>query len=290
MKNIGTILKTGGLLLMATALTQCSSCTDKQQSAEKPQLMATAETSWQENPNTEGCKLYADYPTDSTTALSQNIREWMNETLGGTYTGNLNDGQKMLEYYGQQRAEKIRQGIAEFGENSAMGHSAYYVQIRNKFETEKFVTYTSEIYEYSGGAHGGEVEIGGVFRKSDGRRFGWDMFTEEGKTALRDLIKEELKTKYFKVKTDEEFYSMLLAENARYIFPLPETDPICMRSGVKFVYQQYEIAPYAAGIPFCVIPYEKLTDLYTVTVRPLIVSTTDEVATKLSLEKHLQNK
>lgn len=265
-----------------------ASCIKEKQDDEKENpLMETAATSWEENQTTEGCKLYADYPSDSTSALSRNIREWINENLGGTYEGSLNDGQKLIEYYGKKRAGQVKRDIAEFGENTSMDKSIYYVQIRNKFETGSFVTYTSEVYEYAGGAHGSEAETGGVFRKSDGRRFGWDMFTGEGQAALRDIIKEKLKNKYFKAKNDEEFYTMLMTEEARYMFPLPVTDPICLRSGVKFVYQQYEIAPYVAGKPFCIIPYDKLKGLFTVTMKPLVESTKDIVATKLSLERYL---
>lgn len=292
MEITGKIFKAGGLGVIIAAFSfAATSCEDCQENKKKePSLIELKETSWEEKGTVEGCKLYADYPADSTSALSQNIREWINERLGGVYDGSLNDGQKMIEYYGKKRADQIKRDIAEVGENSAMGKSMYYVQIRDKFETGQFVTYTSEVYEYAGGAHGSEVETGAVFRKSDGRRFGWDMFTAEGQTKLRDIIKNELKEKYFKAKSDEEFYSMLLAENARYIFPLPVTDPICLKGGVKFVYQQYEIAPYAAGMPFCIIPYDKLSDLFTVTMRPLAESTTDTVATKLFPEKFMNLK
>lgn len=292
MKAKGNIFKVSGYILMAAALMLgIASCIKDKEKEEKPDpLMKITSTSWKENETAEGCKLYADYPSDSTSALSQNIREWINETLGGTYEGDLNDGQKLIAYYGQKHADQVKREIEEIGENTAMDKSVYYVQIRNKFETERFITYTAEIYEYAGGAHGGDVEIGGVFRKSDGRRFGWDMFTSEGKTTLRNMIKEELKNNYFKANNDEEFYAMLMTEEAKYIFPLPVTAPICLRNGVKFVYQQYEIAPYAAGKPFCIIPYEKLTGLFTVTMKPLVESTTDIVATKLSLEKYLDMK
>lgn len=289
MKITGKFLNVSSFCIMTATLSFITaSCRDQQKdTTEEPSLLELKAVSWEENKTVEGCKIYADYPSDSTTALSQNIREWMNEQLGGIYEGNLNDGEKMIGFYGKKRVDEIRRNIEEFGENSAMDKSVYYVQIRDKFETASLVTYTSEIYEYSGGAHGGEVEIGSVFRKSDGRRFGWDMFTAEGQTALRDIIKNELKEKYFKVKSDEEFYSMLLAEEARYVFPLPDSAPYFMRNGVKFIYQQYEIAPYAAGKPYCIIPYEKLTDFFTATMKPLVASTKDKVATELFPAKYM---
>ena len=239
----------------------------------------TENVEWNEKESEEGCKLSADYPTDGTCATAQNIREWMNEQLGGTYRGNLDNGKGMLEYYGTERAEQVKRDIAELGENTAMDHASYFVKFRKAFETEKFVTYTSDIYVYSGGAHGGTTLSGGVFRKPDGRRFGWDMFKPQSTDKLRGMIKEGLKRDYFKVENDEEFYAMLLAENARYDFPLPATDPVCMPDGVQFIYQQYEIAPYAAGIPSCTLPYDSLQGLFTVTMEPLVESTTNSLAT-----------
>ena len=49
---------------------------------------------------------------------------------------------------------------------------------------------------------------------------------------------------------------------------------------MQFIYQQYEIAPYAAGIPTCTVPYTELKGLFTTTVEPLIESTTDSPAMK----------
>ena len=56
------------------------------------------------------------------------------------------------------------------------------------------------------------------------------------------------------------------------------TAPVCRPNGVEFIYQQYEIAPYAAGIPTCTLPYDSLENLFTVTMKPLIESTTDSLA------------
>lgn len=291
MRKNRIIFKVGGIGIMAAmlALSVISCKKNKTQDTKKEELlMPITEVAWEENQSTEGCKLYADYPSDSTSALARNIREWINESLGGIYSGSLNDGKQMIEFYGKKRAEKVKKDIAEYGENTAMEKSMYYVQLRNKFETKQFITYTSEIYEYSGGAHGSESQTGAVFRKEDGRKFGWDMFTIEGQIKLRDLIKNEIKTKYFKAKSDEEFYAMLLAPDARYIFPLPVTAPICLRSGVRFVYQQYEIAPYAAGMPSCTIPYEVLENYFTTTARPMMESHTDSVATIVSVAKYLK--
>ncbi len=280
MKKRGLCLKYGGFSAVTLVLAfGLASCHPKGKAgSDQDGAIKTEDITWEENPSAEGCKLVAAYPSDSSGAAAQNIREWINEQLGGTYAGSLDDGKKLLEYYGTERADQVKREIAEIGKNTALDSSVYYVQFKRAFETGKFITYTAETYEYSGGAHGSESLTGGVFRKTDGRRFGWDMFTASGKEKLRGMIKDGLKRKYFKANSDEEFYAMLLEENARYTFPLPETEPICGAHGVQFIYQQYEIAPYSAGLPTCVLPYDSLENLFTVTMKPLIESTTDTLA------------
>lgn len=266
------------LLAVALGVTSCIPKSGDGQATSENKELPTTPVSWEEKPSAEGCKLTANFPTDSTTAVARNIREWINEELGGSYAGDMLDGQGMMEYYGQKQAEEFKRDLEEIGQNTAMGSSAYYAQFKKVFETGKFITYTSEIYRYAGGAHGGESLTGTVFRKSDGRRFGWEMFTAEGKEKLRDMIKERLKKNYFKANSDEDFYAMLLDKDASYSFPLPESAPICRANGVQFIYQQYEIAPYAAGIPTCTLPYASLEGLFTVTMKPLIESVTDSLA------------
>ncbi|MDE6438615.1 MAG: RsiV family protein, partial [Muribaculaceae bacterium] len=46
--------------------------------------------------------------------------------------------------------------------------------------------------------------------------------------------------------------------------------PYFMKDGVVFLYQQYEIACYAAGMPACVIPYSALLPFMTPAARELV--------------------
>lgn len=274
MKKKEMLLKCSGLGLAISVFSLClTSCLPGNKSGEKAgSEIDTEEVSWVENDTEEGCKLSADYPTGGTGTVNQNIREWINEELGGTYNGDLKDGRKVLEFYGKAYVEQVKKNIAEIGENTALEHYTYIVEFDKAFETDAFVTYTSEVYEYAGGAHGSTMKGGEIFRKEDDRKIGWDMFTTEGKEALRNMLKDGLMKDYFEVKDEEEFYNMLLVDNARYAFPLPETAPIFMSDGVQFIYQQYEIAPYASGIPACTLSYESLKDLFTTTMKPLIES------------------
>ena len=119
--------------LLALALGMASCHLEKKNGTDQSRAIKTEDITWEEKPSSEGCKLAAAYPTDNSSVVTQNIREWMNEQLGGTYTGSLDDGKKLLEYYGTERAEQVKRDIAEIGENTAMDVSAYYVQLPLKY-------------------------------------------------------------------------------------------------------------------------------------------------------------
>ena len=271
MKNIQYIL------LYSTIIFTIVSCKQKDTRDSDDARFKVENCSWEENPDAVGCKIAVSYPVNDD-IISNSVREWINEELGGTYPGNLNNSDSVITYYGMKRAEEIREMIEGFEDDIALKNSCYYLQIKKVFETTELVSFTSQIYQYSGGAHGGESIIGAVFRKSDGRRFGWDMFTDNGKEKLREMIKNNLKNNYFKVSSDEEFYGHIFDENASYVFPLPATAPIFNPNGVTFIYQQYELSAYAAGMPKCTIPYDSIAELCTSTAQSLIKSTNDHIA------------
>lgn len=114
-----------------------------------------------------------------------------------------------------------------------------------------------------------QTVAGTTFRKSDGRRFGWEMFRSDATQQLRELVKKGLMT-YFKVKTDNELQGMLLDQNNMNYLPLPVTQPYMTKDGVKFIYQSYEIAPYAAGQPSFTLPYAQAWPLMTTAAQQMI--------------------
>ena len=80
-------------------------------------------------------------------------------------------------------------------------------------------------------------------------------------------MKEGLKS-YFNVDTDEELNTCGLIDLT--VVPLPACSPLFTEKGALFIYQQYEIACYAAGAPEFVIPYEKLIPYLGITAKKLI--------------------
>ena len=223
-------------------------------------------------------KIIVDFPTSGNPILMNAIREYISESLGisyagemennmqGSYSGDLGDGQKMIDYYFDLKYKEFKNAHDEMAEHMQGDVPTYAseTEIHYLYETDKFVTYEMKKYEDMGGAHGGTFISGMTFRKSDGRRVEWDLFTK----SMQDVIKKGLK-KYFEVNTDEELENSLSLENT-YLLPLPATPPVFTKEGVLFTYQQYEIAAYAAGLPSFIVPYNEAKSLMNTTGNNLL--------------------
>ena len=223
-------------------------------------------------------KIIVDFPTSGNPILMNAIREYISESLGisyagelennmqGSYDGDLSNGQKMIDYYFDLKYKEFKKAHDLMAENMTgdVPTFASETEIHFLYETDQFVTYEMKKYEDMGGAHGGTFISGMTFRKSDGRRVEWDLFTK----SMQDVIKKGLK-KYFEVNTDEELENSLSLENT-YLLPLPATPPVFTKEGVLFTYQQYEIAAYAAGLPSFIVPYDEAKSLMNTTGKNLL--------------------
>ena len=206
-------------------------------------------------------KITADFPETGNFFVINNIREWMSEQLGGTYEGNLENATQMFDHYQKAMLQDFQQNIVpDLPDIDGISCDREYY-FEKKDETDRYVTYYYSHEGFSGGAHGWHISQGQTFRKSDGRRVDYDIFREESKDELAELVKDNIFTQYFE-SDKEQFENGLLVENPDY-FPLPETTPYFTSDGVVFVYQQYEIAPYALGLPNCVISYDLIEPFLT---------------------------
>lgn len=216
----------------------------------------------------------ADFPAKVNSTLSNAVCEYINETLGGSYNGNIAKTDSMLSFYGKAQADTLTQWQKESGQ--ADFQYLYNYSIAKVYETNTYVTYQSSHNAFTGGAHGMYSESGITFRKSDGRRFDKDMFRNTESEGFHKLIKEGLKH-YFaqngqKIHTDEQLKELLLTDSSVDYLPLPLSAPYLTPDGVTLTYQHYEIAPYAAGILKFTVPYTKIRPYLTTTILKLIDS------------------
>lgn len=213
-------------------------------------------------------KLDIDFPESGNFFVINNIREWMSEQMGGTYEGRAEDGDRMMTHYKSSILTDFQENIIP--DMPPIPDVSCYkdIKIKKLQETDRFVTFVYTQEGYSGGAHGWYLMEGQTFRKSDGRRIDYDIFREESKDELAQLIMDNIFTQYFE-SDKKQFESLLTMENNDF-FPLPVSAPIFREDGVEFVYQQYEIACYAAGLPACVISYDLIEPFLTQAGRSLV--------------------
>ena len=120
-------------------------------------------------------------------------------------------------------------------------------------QTDLYVTYISEGYVYTGGAHPLPWYWGASFSKTDGTMAGYDMF--ENPEQLVGLVSENIRKQYFDLfNTEEEEYYF----EPDTLFQLPTNQPWIETDSVVFCYGPFEIAPYAAGMPLCKISKDVL--------------------------------
>ena len=148
----------------------------------------------------------------------------------------------------------------------------YDFNLTKQYETARYVVFNSSDYIYLGGAHGGVIGQGSpTFDKKDGHLVK-QFLKEDALTPMQSLLTAGL-VEYF---TDEE--GSINADNLRdYLFlddetiPFPVWTPHPTEEGLCFVYQQYEIAAYAMGMPSFIIPYDAVKPYLTPEAADLLI-------------------
>lgn len=221
-----------------------------------------------------------DFPMpEATGALADSIRAFLAEGIAANYFPmfeeedstetafeyNIGEEQEYLDAYARKGMSHMVAELTQMAEDGwAVGYyNDYTASVAT--QTDKYVTYDIVHDIFTGGAHGLFIVHSKTFRKSDGCQMGWNLFDMSKKAELVALLKEGVK-EYFEVETDEELEENLQVwdnpdtpENElEYGLPLPSQAPSVTRDGFSFVYQQYEIACYAAGLPSFTIPFDKI--------------------------------
>lgn len=147
----------------------------------------------------------------------------------------------------------------------------YEFNLSKADDTEAYTVFHSQDYIYMGGAHGGVTGAGSLtYDKKTGERI--EAFLDPDCVEdIQPLIRKGL-TDYFTSGdmdvTEENLNDFLLLDGD--LIPLPSWQPFPSKDGLVFTYQQYEIAPYAEGMPAFTIPYEDIAPYVLVEVRPIL--------------------
>lgn len=244
-------------------------------------------------------KVSIDWPTGSNQQLVNGIRQYICEELSSSIDQEskpevkvFDDGKTAVEATVKRQYDDLAGMWKESKENGMpmdMTYS-YFLHVFKMEETERYITYLSKSEGFLGGAHGYATATGITFSKKDGRRIGYQteynrekdtfemkyqtLFNNPKADGLAQLIKEGVRS-YFQgfdteETTDEQLKDMLIGVDDINKIPLPVNSPLFTKEGLSFTYQQYEIAPYAAGMINFDIPYEKVKPFLTEEATDLI--------------------
>lgn len=182
------------------------------------------------------------------------------------------DPQVIVEHYGKEVYRLfLRMAMSDYEERMAYVESDTIISIEDKKrireeipqwnytltvnkggETERFVTYNSQIYCYYGGAHGGVAGSGPMtFELTTGHKIE-HFLRKDATVALQPLLRKGLKQYYSwngETISEAELNEHLQIEGS--IIPLPQHSacPNITGDSLILTYGQYEIASYADGMP-----------------------------------------
>ena len=285
MKRIHTMLiALMGLVIIAL----CSACDKTCEQGLKTETVTMADSTKYAN-----LTMKVELPMGSD-AVSQAIRQQLITILGerlthvtsfegeqfyAPFTGNTNNVEEMMGYYCKNTMslldslatsdanDRIRYIMEdeELSEEEKANRIAeipgweYEYRLELVADTTNYIVFLSQDYLYMGGAHGG---VGGdgdlTFDKETGKLVK-EFLNPACVADIQPLLIEGLLS-YFAVEdeqiTEDELFDILQIEGRQ--IPLPSFAPYPTKDGLVFVYQQYEIACYAVGMPSFTVAYDKL--------------------------------
>ena len=208
------------------------------------------------------------------------ITSYENERFFDPFDGDKDDTDGLLGYYRDnalkvigEHSQKDADERAEYseGEDYEFPSWDYDFSFKKVIDTDRFVVFLSQDYIYMGGAHGGVTGQGYLtFDKGDGRLV-TTMVDPSCTADIQPLLVQGL-ISYYKefdeVLSPEELKGHLMIDGD--LIPLPSWAPYPDgKGGLVFIYQQYEIASYAEGMPSFTIPLQDMMPFLTDDARKL---------------------
>ena len=207
------------------------------------------------------------------------------------FEGNTDDTEALMAYYqdqtlsligrlSQEDADERERYIREDGDLSEeekaeiLANSpawGYEFNLKKIADTLGYVVFQSQNYIYQGGAHGGITGDGYLtFNRKTGRYI--EATVDPACTAaIQPLLVKGLLGYYSEFgekMAEEEMRERLQIEGD--LIPLPAWTPYPTAEGLCFVYQQYEIASYADGMPSFIVPFDEIQPFLTAEAKQVL--------------------
>lgn len=245
--------------------------------SKEPMALTTNTFKYSKKDNTAEVKVEIEYPTSGDPTLCEAIRTKILSLAQHNFPGDKTNGKAVANYLGKSSYDNAHAMWTEVDkenkETAVEGSDFKYtpqppyaveMTVKKVAETSKYITLSITTYEYLGGAHGSTAMQGITFSKLDGKEINDRVLKNSRPKGLNNIIKNGLK-KYFAecgttIKNDADLADQLLLEEGKSVndLPLPAEGLYISAQGIVFCYGQYEIAPYAAGIPTFTVPFEQL--------------------------------
>ena len=206
------------------------------------------------------------YPKEGPEDVVKNMRKAILANFGLKQSTGEEDFKQVLVKDKKKHSAEAKSEIAELMEDMddeyRTNHPKYGYsdEITLEYAAPGYATFYSVGDDYRAGAHGMPWQYRFTIDLKTGNQLKWaDIILPSAKGKLKPLLKRTLLEQYFE-------------NNEDYIdhFDIPGAEPALVENGVWFGYGAYEIAAYAAGMPECVIPYDKMNDFLTEEVKAII--------------------
>ena len=227
-----------------------------------------------------------DYPVAGPQVLVDSVLNWLNESLGGSFS-RLEDGQAMVDFYQKQSDEELKSEWDEIRADMEVDaddeESLFSIPSEGRdalklaWQNDLFVTYDHAFSTYhTGAAHGIEGCFGTTFIKQDGSRVTWADIINTNSEDFQTILREGLKS-YLDVETDADLADQLFLneDHTVYNIPLPNMEPCVRAEGIEFYYTEYEVASYSCGTPSFIVPVSRMQPFLSERLKKLFGDQTD---------------
>lgn len=270
--------KTGAGNDIDSTATADSAAVDTAASQQKVAMTLTTNTyKYSKKDKTASISIEIEYPTSGDPTLCDAIRKEILSLAQHNFPGDKTNGKAVANYLGKSAYDNAHEMWTEVNDENEETASEspdfeyvpqppYTVEMTVKkiAETSKYITLSISSYEYLGGAHGSSAIQGITFSKFDGKEMNERILKNARPKGLNDIVKQGLK-RYFTecgstIKSDADLADQLILEEGKSVnnLPLPAGGLYISAQGIVFCYGQYEIAPYAAGMPTFTVSFEQL--------------------------------
>lgn len=173
------------------------------------------------------------------------------------YTGPANDASQVAKFFAGKMQQLLLRDVDDVAEGMQLAHD---VTVEKTWESDQYVTYTTTDYIYLGGAHPSTTFSGRTVDRKTGQHVKLKVDKSKANTPALQAIMRKGLTSYFNENggmNGMELDDLLFLEDPNAI-PLPATALWINEKGVVFLYQPYEIGPYAIGAPEFAVPLDEL--------------------------------